>query len=198
MSRQEINGTRLDAGSYEEKNHKYFLERPSICYDKFAGNKPVAGSGSCRCLTFCHQTRDADKRANGQVSDHCWRKNTENNVNALQFTCDSDPSRRWFILETGDAVQIKNVQTGKCLTIAGGRSTENNVNALQFTCDSDPSRRWRMKSVGGVFQIENVQTGKCLTIAGGRSTENNVDALQFTCDSDPSRTWRFQSGQPID
>ena len=125
-------------------------------------------------------------------------RSTENNVNALQFTCDSDPSRRWFILETGDAVQIKNVQTGKCLTIAGGRSTENNVNALQFTCDSDPSRRWRMKSVGGVFQIENVQTGKCLTIAGGRSTENNVDALQFTCDSDPSRTWRFQSGQPID
>jgi cytolethal distending toxin subunit A len=46
-----------------------------------------------------------------------------------------------------------NVQTGKCLTIAGGRSTENNVNALQFTCDFDPSRRWRMKSVGGIFQI---------------------------------------------
>ena len=131
-------------------------------------------------------------------ADHAGGRSTENNVNALQFTCDSDPSRRWFVLEMGDAVQIKNVQTGKCLTIAGGRSTENNVNALQFTCDSDPSRRWRMKSVGTVFQIENVQTGKCLTIAGGRSTENNVNALQFTCDSDPSRTWRFQSGQSID
>jgi hypothetical protein len=44
-------------------------------------------------------------------------------------------------------VMLINAQTGKCLTIAGGRSTDNNVTALQFNCDSDPSRRWmfRMK-----------------------------------------------------
>jgi cytolethal distending toxin subunit A len=38
-------------------------------------------------------------------------------------------------------VMLINVQTAKCLTIAGGVSTENNVEALQFDCDSDPSRR---------------------------------------------------------
>ncbi|MBW4641882.1 MAG: RICIN domain-containing protein [Goleter apudmare HA4340-LM2] len=67
-------------------------------------------------------------------------RSTENNVEALQFNCDSDPSRRWTITDvTGAGVyQIKNVQTNKCLTIAGGRSTENNVEALQFNCDSDP------------------------------------------------------------
>ena len=44
---------------------------------------------------------------------------------------------------TGSGVyQIQNVQTGKCLTIAGGVSTENNVTALQFDCDSDLSRHW--------------------------------------------------------
>ncbi len=86
-----------------------------------------------------------------------------------------------------------NVQTGKCLTIAGGRSTDNNVSALQFTCDSDPSRRWLVTDVGDAVQIKNVQTGKCLTIAGGRSTDNNVSALQFTCDSDPSRRWRMKN-----
>jgi hypothetical protein len=106
---------------------------------------------------------------------------TSNNVDALQFDCDSDPSRRWRISDmTGSGVyQIKNVQTNKCLTIAGGVSTDNNVTALQFDCDSDPSRTWRISDVtgSGVYQIRNVQTNKCLTIAGGVSTDNNVRAV---------------------
>jgi cytolethal distending toxin subunit A len=84
-----------------------------------------------------------------------------------------------------------NVETGKCLTIAGGTSTANNLTSVQFDCDSHPSRRWRINDVGGAFQIQNVQTGKCLTIAGGTSTANNVEAVQFDCDSHPSRTWRI-------
>lgn len=88
-------------------------------------------------------------------------------------------------------VMIINAKTGKCLTIAGGRSTDNNHDSVQFDCDRDPSRRWLLNQTGGGMQIRNVQTGKCLTIAGGRSTENNVRALQFDCDGDPSRTWRI-------
>ncbi|HKG78939.1 MAG TPA: RICIN domain-containing protein [Pyrinomonadaceae bacterium] len=121
---------------------------------------------------------------------------TDNNVEAVQFDCDSDPSRRWTLKEmTGDNIyQIKNVQTGKCLTIAGGVSTDNNVTALQFDCDSHPSRTWRISDVtgSGVYQIRNVQTNKCLTIAGGVSTANNVTALQFNCDSDLSRRWTIR------
>ncbi|WP_119389234.1 RICIN domain-containing protein [Taklimakanibacter lacteus] len=123
---------------------------------------------------------------------------TDNNVEALQFTCDSHPSRRWRLVRMGSAFQIKNLQTGKCLTIAGGVSTENNVTALQFNCDSHPSRRWRINRVGSGFQIQNVQTGKCLTIAGGVSTANNVTALQFTCDSHPSRKWQVKASVIID
>jgi cytolethal distending toxin subunit A len=122
-------------------------------------------------------------------------RSTDNNVEALQFNCDGDPSRSWTIHAGGDgAYQIRNVQTRKCLTIAGGRSTDNNVEALQFDCDSDPSRTWRITATGSdAYQISNVQTGKCLTIAGGRSTNNNVEALQFDCDNDPSRTWRIRA-----
>ena len=91
---------------------------------------------------------------------------------------------------THQPVILINAQTGKCLTIAGGRSTDNNVTALQFDCDGDRSRSWSIDATGdGVYQISNAQTRKCLTIAGGRSTDNNVTALQFNCDSDPSRTW---------
>jgi cytolethal distending toxin subunit A len=120
-------------------------------------------------------------------------ESTANNVLALQFNCDSHPSRRWRLVRVGSAFQIRNLQTGKCLTIAGGESTENNVRALQFDCDSHPSRRWRLVRFGSFFQIKNVRTGKCLTIAGGESTANNVDALQFNCDSHPSRRWNVKS-----
>ena len=93
-----------------------------------------------------------------------------------------------------EPVMLINAQTGKCLTIAGGRSTDNNVTALQFDCDSDPSRTWRINDVtgSGVYQIQNVKTGKCLTIAGGVSTDNNVPTLQFTCDTDLSRRWTIR------
>ena len=127
-------------------------------------------------------------------------RSTDNNVGALQFDCDRDPSRRWRLNEMtgGNIYQIRNVQTGKCLTIAGGRSTDNNVGALQFDCDSDPSRTWSIHdwTGAGEHQIRNVQTGKCLTIAGGRSTDNNVGALQFDCDTDRSRRWTIRLKLP--
>ncbi|MFN6551428.1 RICIN domain-containing protein [Mycolicibacterium septicum] len=125
-------------------------------------------------------------------------ESTDNNVHALQFTCDSHPSRQWFLDDMGNGtVQIRNVQTNKCLTIAGGVSRENNVPALQFTCDDHPSRSWVLDDQGdGTTQIRNVQTQKCVTIAGGVSHDNNVEAVQFDCDDHPSRTWRivYQGG----
>ena len=121
---------------------------------------------------------------------------TANNVESVQFDCDSDPSRRWRLNEMagGNIYQIKNVQTGKCLTIAGGVSTDNNVHAVQFDCDSHPSRTWRINDVtgSGLNQLRNVQTNKCLTIAGGVSTANNVVAVQFNCDTDQSRRWTIR------
>jgi len=72
---------------------------------------------------------------------------TDNNVKALQFDCDGDPSRTWRITDvTGSGLhQIRNVRTNKCLTIAGGVSTGNNVDAVQFNCDNDLSRQWTIR-----------------------------------------------------
>jgi hypothetical protein len=118
-----------------------------------------------------------------------------NNVDSVQFNCDSDASRSWMLREMGggDVYQIRNVKTGKCLTIAGGESHENNVHMLQFDCDNHPSRRWIIRDVtgSGIHQISNVQTGKCATIAGGTVSDNNVPGVQFDCDNDHSRRWRI-------
>ncbi|MGW0073554.1 RICIN domain-containing protein, partial [Streptosporangium sandarakinum] len=75
---------------------------------------------------------------------------TANNVTAVQYTCDSNPSRRWTLIDvTGNGqYQLRNAQTGKCLTIAGGVSAENNVEAVQYECDDHPSRRWTLNLTG--------------------------------------------------
>ena len=97
--------------------------------DQIANELMLVNAKTGKCLTIA-----------GGVS-------TANNVTALQFDCDSHPSRTWRISDvTGSGVyQIKNVQTDKCLTIAGGVSTANNVTALQFNCDTDLSRRWTIR-----------------------------------------------------
>ena len=119
---------------------------------------------------------------------------TDNNVVAVQYKCDGDPSRQWTISPKNfkDTFQIANFKTGKCLTIAGGVSTQNNIQALQFDCDDDPSRTWRLnKMSGGLHQIRNVQTDKCLTIAGGTLAVDNLESVQFDCDQDASRLWKI-------
>ncbi|ELP64518.1 RICIN domain-containing protein [Streptomyces turgidiscabies] len=99
-------------------------------------------------------------------------------------------SRNSVSVISGAAFQIRNPQTGKCMTVAGGRSTENNVRLVQFNCDTDPSRRWKLTNGNdNSYQLVNAQTRKCATVAGGRSTENNIELVQFDCDSDASRRW---------
>jgi cytolethal distending toxin subunit A len=43
------------------------------------------------------------------------------NGQIVQFTCDSDPARFWsFTVVDGDVVEITNLNSGLCLTVAGG------------------------------------------------------------------------------
>ena len=116
----------------------------------------------------------------------------QNNLEAVQFDCDNDPSRTWSFNEIAIKQTLVNAKTGKCLTIAGGTSPANNLTAVQFDCDGDPSRRWlvsRDQSGAFAFHFQNEKTFKCLTIAGGTSPANNLTAVQFDCDGDPSRGW---------
>ena len=47
-----------------------------------------------------------------------------NNLETVQFDCDSHPSRSWMLRETSNGVyQIRNVRTGKCLTIWAASAT---------------------------------------------------------------------------
>src|ERR1700737_1795410 len=79
---------------------------PALTYADFNGVKLV-NAKTGKCLTIA-----------GGVS-------TENNVTALQFDCDSDPSRTWTLNEMSNgSFEIRNEKTTKCLTSGGGVRTE--------------------------------------------------------------------------
>jgi len=91
-------------------------------------------------------------------------------------------------------VEITNLNSGLCLTIAGG-NTERNIESVQYTCDGDASRRWRYTAVDATtFRLVNAHRGLCLTIAGG-GTGRYTTAVQFLCDGDPSRDRKIISAR---
>jgi hypothetical protein len=60
--------------------------------------------------------------------------------------CTDTAERRWQIRNSKDDSygQLRNVDTGRCLTIARG-STADGAVAGQFTCDDKKSRRWTVR-----------------------------------------------------
>ncbi|RWA76449.1 MAG: hypothetical protein E5X49_19615 [Mesorhizobium sp.] len=173
------------------------LDGNPVCISRPEQSTPATGKIFEACITAI---KEGDVVLANMQTGKCLavgEGRLDNNAPVVQFNCDGDRWRRWKLVETDDGFQLQSVQTGKCLTIAGGVSTESNVPALQFDCDRDPSRRWKLTATGDGFQAENVQTAKCLTIAGGVSTDDNIPALQFNCDRHPSRFWSIRAAQPV-
>ncbi|SNY46032.1 RICIN domain-containing protein [Paractinoplanes atraurantiacus] len=82
--------------------------------------------------------------------------------------CGRGEAFRWRLrptTDTGGALQVLNVATGKCLSIIGA-GTRDNARADLYTCDGHDSRLWRLRdSTGETARIQNVHSGKCLTLA---------------------------------
>src|SRR5687767_12534735 len=88
-------------------------------------------------------------------------------------------------------VMVRNLQTYKCATVAGGSRTDNNWPLVQYDCDSHASRRWIFtRGPSGFWWIKNAQTAKCMTFAGGTLPDNNIQLVQYDCDTHASRLWR--------
>ncbi|MBR0748765.1 ricin-type beta-trefoil lectin domain protein [Bradyrhizobium japonicum] len=120
---------------------------------------------------------------------------TESGVHAVQYDCDGDLSRRWWLNKGGNDYRLRNVKTEKCLAVEGD-SGLNNAIIIQSDCDNQRSRVWRIGDISGPVQITNVATGKCITIAGGTLAINNLDSVQYNCDDDASRRWKIVTPTP--
>src|SRR5215207_6869934 len=85
-----------------------------------------------------------------------------------------------------DGFHLFNVQSGKCLAIAGGGADDNDV-VVQQACREERSHLWRMRLVTltGLFQVQNLGSGRCLTATG------NGRVVQYRCSDATARRWRL-------
>ncbi|MFI1386311.1 RICIN domain-containing protein [Embleya sp. NPDC020886] len=92
--------------------------------------------------------------------------------------------------QTGLGSFLYNINSGKCLSPAGGGGANNTATVI-YNCDTDPSRQWYMINKGNnTWQVLNINSGKCLSPAGGGGT-NNTATVIYNCDTHPSRLWYF-------
>jgi hypothetical protein len=88
-------------------------------------------------------------------------------------------------------VEIANLNSGLCLSPAGGGRNPNDQ-IVQYLCDDHPSRYWSFERVdGNTVKIVDQDNKLCLTIAGG-SRDPNIAAVQYYCDAHPSRQWDYE------
>lgn len=88
-------------------------------------------------------------------------------------------------------MQIVNVNSGKCLDVAGA-GTGDNVNVQQFDCIDVANEEWWILPVATTrYQIRSGHVGRCLNPAGG-SSANNTNVQQFSCAGAPeAEHWEF-------
>lgn len=121
---------------------------------------------------------EGDHRGPAQRQGHrCGRDRRANHAadrHEQSFTAVGDPA------PGGGTVQIKNLASGLCLAVAGGR-TDNLAPVYQWSCSTQPHFSWNVRETAAGYQeIVASHSGKCLNVAG-LGTEDGVGLLQYTC-----------------
>jgi hypothetical protein len=77
-------------------------------------------------------------------------------------------------------VWIKNMHSGKCLSV-NGKSTKNNAYINQWTCNGADNTLWAIyKATSTSYILQNMWSGKCIDVAGN-SHKNGAWMTQYTC-----------------
>ncbi len=90
---------------------------------------------------------------------------------------------------------VRNVHSGKCLTVHGG-SKADNARVDQYTCVGAANQRWSFEWTGGLtYNLRNINSGKCLTVHGG-GTANGAVIDQYTCVGQANQSFAVNISKP--
>jgi ricin-type beta-trefoil lectin protein/LGFP repeat-containing protein len=94
---------------------------------------------------------------------------------------------------TPRAIEIKGVQSGRCIQVAGvGQDALNNGGGTElWGCVAGAKQIWDVVSLGNnKYNLKNRNSGKCLDISGG-SVANGVSLIQNACNTSTWQQWEF-------
>jgi len=105
-----------------------------------------------------------------------------------------DPTHvSWTVAMTPGTIQIKGVQSGRCLQIMGGSSADLATVEVR-TCQAGPKQIWELIPLGDKkYSLKNQQSGKCLDVQFG-DIANGTPLVQYPCNGSGSEQWVFTQG----
>lgn len=106
----------------------------------------------------------------------------------VQWTCHAGPNQQWRLKESGEAYEIVNVNSGKCLEVRGG------AGAVQQTCADRDEQRWTAESSASGKALKNLAGGLCLDLPHA-SADDGVSPTLWRCQGSPNQEWRLDAGQ---
>jgi hypothetical protein len=121
--------------------------------------------------------------------DRCLRVDKDDNATKTRVDgCSGSDEERWqFRSAGGDAYQLVNARTGRCLDVKG-RSDGNGAVIQQFTCHDQDNQKWRInREDGDTFSLVAAGSGKCADV------EDDGDVKQRDCDNGPGQRWTAAS-----
>jgi hypothetical protein len=101
----------------------------------------------------------------------------------------SAPARPAAPQAVGAIRYVKNLYTGKCLTV-NQQGTANGAKINQYTCVGQTNQQWQFINRQGTFfyELKNVKSGKCLDDPGFSET-NGTQLDQWTCTGSWNQWW---------
>lgn len=112
--------------------------------------------------------------------------NLRDNIRMDIWNCVANADNElWREIPTSDGfVEIKNVKSGKCLTVQNA-SLENNAAIIQYACTGTNNAQWRPSpaydgSKWDYYFLENRRSGKCISVRNA-SVENGALLVQHEC-----------------
>ncbi|WP_370941932.1 RICIN domain-containing protein [Amycolatopsis sp. cg5] len=91
------------------------------------------------------------------------------------------------------AIEIKGVQSGRCIQVAGAGAdaTKDGAAIELWDCVAGVKQIWDVVPLGNnKYSLRNRNSGKCLDVYNS-TLDNQGGVVQFTCNSGPNQQWEF-------
>ncbi|MFD9957832.1 RICIN domain-containing protein [Amycolatopsis sp. NPDC058986] len=133
-----------------------------------------------------------------------WGQGAENNGAGTElWDCVNGNKQRWVLRAKGnDRYALQNVNSLKCLGVAGGGVNNNDALVQNDCAGTAPEQLWEFVPVGddGMMELRNVKSGKAAAAANG-GTDNATLVVQYTNTHASNQAWRLidvnHTGQTI-
>ncbi|WP_327292782.1 RICIN domain-containing protein [Streptomyces sp. NBC_01198] len=107
------------------------------------------------------------------------------NTQVTQWTCNGDPSQKWFAVLSSTGYELMNYESGMCLIPYGGSSSQG-ANLVLWDCNLTANEKWFGV---GTQTLMNAVSGRIISTAGNSKSNGAYLTQQSDVNASPGQQW---------